>query len=160
MPGLFGAAGDQSHLVERLERKFAQIWGNTLVETHPSGAGLGAHSRGGSDAFGKVDGGWFARDGELRSTELDLEGFCGNEVRIMGDGSVSLRTDATGVFPLYFAGSRTGFVFSSLLKPLGDALGASVDPLGLSQMVRLGWTMAGRSVFLGIRRLQPGQLVR
>jgi hypothetical protein len=118
---------------------------------------------------------WVAADGDIavpgvltRVTEgvLDLPGLPDT---LLGDSVASYAladldrprilvcTSWSGAFPLYWISVDGSTLFSSLLRPLARVVGADVDPVGTAQFLREGHTLGGRTVFQGIRRLQPGQ---
>ena len=74
-----------------------------------------------------------------------------------GQGWVSIATEWTGSFPLYFAQLKGGFVFASRAGLIQSLLAGSPDPVALLSFVRKGYVQRDRSFVTGIRRLQPGQ---
>ena len=70
-----------------------------------------------------------------------------------------LLSDWTGAFPLYYALRDGGVVFSSHLRPLARAIGAPVDPVGVAEYVVFEFTLGARTMFRGVSRLLPGQVV-
>ncbi len=70
---------------------------------------------------------------------------------------ISIEGDLSGAFPLYFAFSkdREAFLFSTHQRVLAQLVAAAPDMLGVMQYLRNSYTLAGRSFFSGVSRLQP-----
>jgi hypothetical protein len=88
-----------------------------------------------------------------------VEGPVANIAHREQNGQWMVAADWTGAFPLYYWSGATGFLFSSHLRPLARALLAEPDLAGVIQYLRRGYTINGRSLFEGIRRLVPGEKV-
>lgn len=177
MTGVCGALGMEGPSADDLRREFTAIWDAAACETWSSGflsvypetPGIQRHS-------GRKD--WLvAGDGE--TSVLDrLLGYAqwadgahargsspsvppdwrGNGIMVKSDGTFAhLATEWTGTFPLYFCRTHPGFAFSSHLRPLARALGASRDYLGAVEFLRHGYILNGRTPFKRITRLLPGQ---
>ena len=164
MPGLFGGTHQAERALHRVRAAFERVWGPVPWQEGPRGGGVGAH------AFAQIpistleDGSVSVRDGEsaiYRSSppSVDDHPVGGNVAWLLPDGAARIETDSAGVFPLYYTSTSAGFLFSTLLRPLARAVGAEIDPIGFTEFVRFAHTFAGRTVFKGIRRLQPGQAV-
>jgi asparagine synthase (glutamine-hydrolysing) len=72
-----------------------------------------------------------------------------------------LARDRFGIKPLSYCEAPTGLFFASEVKALAAA-GLPIcelDPLALRDLLRLGFVLSPRSMFQGVRRLLPGQLV-
>ena len=75
-------------------------------------------------------------------------------------GTWHLATEWTGSFPLYYVVVDGGLLFSSRLRPLARIAGASLDLVGILEVLERYSTLAGRTHFEEIRRLLPGQILR
>jgi asparagine synthetase B (glutamine-hydrolysing) len=164
VPGIWGATGALAAERSRLERELADVWENVQSVRRPDGRSVCGHSFGPACVGSTDAGSLWAIDGEVgayRAVPADGDAPPGGNVAwLHADGSAVLRADDAGAFPLYYAATPQGMVFSSLLRPLARALGASPDPVGIAQFLRFAFTYQGRTVFAGIRRVAPGQLVR
>jgi asparagine synthetase B (glutamine-hydrolysing) len=88
--------------------------------------------------------------------------YCGN-VAILDATAEVLRVvvEATGSYPLYYALIDDGLVFGSTVRQVSRAAGLlQPDLLGLVELLRWGYTLAGRSLYSGVARAQPGQELR
>ena len=183
MPGLFGCLNCTRELEETLVSRFGEVWGSIERVQVPRGV-LGGHAHAPHRVVhARNGGGWIAADGEesflrLANDEdagparpLCQEGtdgprlaipHCGNLIRYEPDRRVChLVTDWTGAIPLYYHVTRDGgLLFSSLLRPLARAIGAGMDPVGVAEYMMSDWTLAGRTMFRDIRRMEPGQVLR
>ncbi len=74
------------------------------------------------------------------------------------DGSVFLARDRFGVRPLFYAETPRGLVFGSEAKALfaSGLIAAEPDPEGLDEVYRFWSARAPRTVFRGVRQLEPG----
>lgn len=79
-------------------------------------------------------------------------------VRLL-ENSIEITADDSGAFPLYYCHERGGFLFSSLLRPLAQAVGSVRDDLAILEFLREGYTVGSRTALRGIHRLLPGQRV-
>ncbi len=70
--------------------------------------------------------------------------------------------DRMGIKPLYYAHNGAELVFSSELKPLKliPWLDQSIDPVALDAYLRYLCVPAPLSILKGVRKLQPGELLR
>lgn len=176
MPGIFGVVGVPSGIRTSLEEAFRRRWADVevigsmagLVGGHAFGNHLAVHRTGSGDVV--------AVDGE-RSVYAEVQTVLADpNIDISADGKaltsvgniafvgtdplrVRVAADPTGTFPLYYLETNGGFIFSSLLRPLGRAVGARRDDLAVLEFVLNGYTVGGRTIFEGIRRLLPGQSV-
>ena len=78
------------------------------------------------------------------------------------DGSVFLARDRFGVRPLFYAETPRGLVFGSEAKALfaSGEVTAAPDPVGLDEVFRFWSARAPRTVFRGVRQLEPGGWAR
>ena len=182
MPGIFGGVGCPPALYEALRADFAATYGKSEA-VHTAGGMLGGHAFGSRSALHVAPGGGhFAVDGELsiyrlaedfargaapafyrwRAGELDLEPTCKGNVAAIDprSGAWHLATEWTGSFPLYYCVVDGGLLFSSRLRPLARITGASVDLIGILEVLERYWTLEGRTHFKDVRRLLPGQVLR
>lgn len=179
MPGLFGGVSLDPERRRRLASEFESVWsGSDSIEEGPWF--LGGHLRGPDPGLVRdpaVSSRWVAADGDIAvrgalsrvaEGELDLSGFpdvsLGDSVATCALADLAyprilVGTSWSGAFPLYWTVLDGSTLFSSLLRPLARAVGAAVDPVGTAQFLREGHTLGGQTVFQGIRRLQPGQLL-
>ncbi|MBX3284365.1 MAG: hypothetical protein KF703_03400 [Actinobacteria bacterium] len=74
-------------------------------------------------------------------------------------GDIHLANDPSGLLPLHHRRSPDGFAFSSHLHLAARALGTAPDPMGVACTLVLGYPLGPRTVFDGIERLNPGELV-
>ncbi len=75
--------------------------------------------------------------------------------------SLSLARDRMGEKPLYFGRGKQGIAFASELKALRrcPGLDLSLDVDALKDFVRVGYVASPRSVFRGIKKLPPGNVL-
>lgn len=87
------------------------------------------------------------RDGRGRSRPTGVEA-----------GDVFVARDHLGVKPLYYAETRSGFLFASEIKALlrSGEIGRKLDPVALHEALAYLWTPAPRTALAGIRKLPPG----
>ncbi|TMA37286.1 MAG: hypothetical protein E6J79_10920 [Deltaproteobacteria bacterium] len=174
MPGIFGGVGCPPHLHEALRADFAAAYGASDAVSVAGGM-LGGHAFGSQSALHVApDGDRFAVDGEpslyrstlppyrVRSDALELEPTCKGNVAVVSARSRTwhLATEWTGSFPLYYVVVDGGLLFSSRLRPLARIAGASLDLVGILEVLERYSTLAGRTHFEEIRRLLPGQILR
>ncbi|TMA51298.1 MAG: hypothetical protein E6J75_18755 [Deltaproteobacteria bacterium] len=174
MPGIFGGVGCPPHLHEALRADFAAAYGASDAVSVAGGM-LGGHAFGSQSALHVApDGDRFAVDGEpslyrstlppyrVRSDALELEPTCKGNVAVVSarSGTWHLATEWTGSFPLYYVVVDGGLLFSSRLRPLARIAGASLDLVGILEVLERYSTLAGRTHFEEIRRLLPGQILR
>jgi hypothetical protein len=182
MPGLFATIDCEPEVAEAIKGQFDAVWPGTLLVRTPIGA-VGAHAHQQRQALferarpEQVVG----VDGELAlyaTATVDEAGkvvpppcmapgaenhscpavWCGNvAVLCLQHSSLTLQTDPTGSFPLYFARVGKGVAVSSLLRPLAALLAPSPDELAIIEFVRTGYIHNGRTLFRNISRLLPGQ---
>lgn len=186
MPGMIGGIGLLSARsaslqgqFESLQREFRETWGDYELINLPT-AFLAGHSFvPGTAVHTTRDGVQFAVDGEsaiyvhahrfaeegrpelycLEKEELGLRPHAKGNVAILAEqGQVLyLITEHSASFPLYYAEVEGGLLFSSLMRPLGRAVGAEPDPAGVVQYCWVGYHVNGRTHFKGVRGLLPGQ---
>src|SRR5688500_19358637 len=72
---------------------------------------------------------------------------------------LTLACDWLNYFPVYYWHSGRRFLFGSHLKSLARLTGATFDFAGIVEFLRSNWCLNGRTVFDGIRRILPGQVV-
>lgn len=182
MPGFFAALNAPKDVARRLRDEFLAIWQDAQLE---SGAGwtAGAHAFRQQTAIRTLGAGTWLADGEpaayrrLRdhsaapdaaqvASTIDAlmtrsHGVVASWGSIAGDGSsASFTCDPSGAFPLYWAQAGDGIVASTHLRPLARAVGARPDPIGLLQYMQTAATVGERSLFVGVRRVRPGESVR
>jgi hypothetical protein len=178
MPGIFGAVGGKRELAERLKREFVNPW-PAFDFVNVKGGVLGGHAFSPKRAVYSLDECSFAVDGELGlyydansyvvngkpelfhlvDGALALTEACKGNVAVVDarTGNWHIGSEWTGTFPLYYFHGRGQLLFSSRLRPLARAVGATVDPIGLYESLVKGYTFGGRTLFEKIRRLLPGQ---
>lgn len=179
MPGMWGAVGEATGSFAELHRLCSRSWPGSR-QTTAHWYGIGAHAHGEDSALctfptGTVvalDGEWSAyrslstirsevalgtslppRLGSLpiaRANVATLESAA---------GTLHLAVECSGSFPLYIAELPRGLLFSSLLRPLASIIRADPDPIAILQFLRDAYTCNGRTMFSGIRRLLPGQVL-
>lgn len=179
MPGIFGVIGGRPETCGALERSFTRRWANTASERFDASI-IGGHAHADTKALHHSDNGQVvAVDGEWSlyndarqhlphepeslfrvnaNTLVPQTNSVGNLALLEpAVGTLYLAVDATGTFPLYFSEYEGGFYFSSLLKPLAEAMSASRADLAVLEFLRQAYTVGGKTVFQGISRLLPGQ---
>ena len=72
---------------------------------------------------------------------------------------LTLTCDPLNYFPVYYWHAPGTFLFGSHLKALSRVVDAKQDPTGIVQFLRENWCLNGRTVFTGIKRILPGQLI-
>lgn len=179
MPGIWGAAGDGLRLFSSLNSLCEGAWPGSVQFTDEL-VSIGAHAHGDSCALRALASGVVvAVDGELSSyrsmglanaaTDLVESPGVGRPPRTRVRGNVAfyqrdeaalhLSVECAGSFPLYVSVLPRGVLFCSLLRPLARVQRAEPDPIAILQFLRDAYTCNGRSLFAGIRRLLPGQVL-
>lgn len=77
-------------------------------------------------------------------------------------GSLSLVRDQLAIKPLFYSLLSDGtFVFGSELKALMQhpGVGRQIDPLAVEEYFALGYVADPRSIFTGVHKLEPGELL-
>lgn len=179
MPGLFGAIGVPPEILDRLETEVSRRW-PTAAFARSSDTLLGAHAHGDATSMLRLpDGVCLALDGEwslyrevhprdaeslararrLQGAYLDPDLQSSGNVALLDPErrTLHLVVDSTGTFPLYFARLGAGLVFGSLLRPLALLTEAGRDDVAIIEFLRQAYTVGGKTVYQGIRRLLPGQ---
>jgi asparagine synthase (glutamine-hydrolysing) len=79
-----------------------------------------------------------------------------------GQKCMWLARDRMGEKPLYLAVNERRLLFGSELKAITAAMPSkpAVDPLAVASVLRYGYVPAPRSIFQGVQKLFPGELVR
>lgn len=173
MPGIFGGVGCGAQIPLLLRSQFERVWGSCEFVNGAWG-GIGAHCFS-AKALGRSGQVVVALDGESsvyahgasRSpsfpTESALRSLRGNAavldtLRL----SLVLSAEDSGSFPLYYAStsSGAGLVFCSNLEALASVVEKELDPIGIVEYLRNGYTLMGRTYYSSVRRLQPGQVLR
>lgn len=97
----------------------------------------------------------------VRSTAVRLNGIYGFAVWDRQARLLCLVRDRLGVKPLYWAAVEGVFLFGSELKALRAHPGWSpeIDREALSAFFRHGYVPAPRSIYRGVRKLQPGSIL-
>jgi asparagine synthase (glutamine-hydrolysing) len=87
-----------------------------------------------------------------------LNGIFAFAVWDLATKQLTLARDGMGVKPLYYAASRTGFIFASELKALllSKAVDRSVDSDAISCYMTFLWAPAPLSPLKGVKKLRPG----
>jgi asparagine synthetase B (glutamine-hydrolysing) len=157
VPGFFGTSSASPALVDRLTREWRDI--APRVETRAVGrAVIGRDAGEAAPLEERGDGSLVVRDhgcvGRRAGSELE------NAVTVWPHGLVELSGHVSGVLPLYWAEVEEGFAFATFLRPMARALGAAPDRVGVAEFLRFAYTTAGRTLFVGVRRVCPGQVVR
>ena len=180
MPGIFGAIGCAPEIYEKLRQKFEEPWGSGEATNFQNGL-LGGHAFPPYRALHILPQGTaFAVDGEISiySTAaepsaqlsslftlspggLTLTPSCRGSIALVDrvSGLWYLATDWSGTFPLYFIRTDTGLVFCSRQKPIAKLFNLSPDSLGILELLRGGYVLAGRTLFRNLQRLLPGQVL-
>jgi len=178
VPGVFGGAARSGVLLQSLERAVRSALPDARVWRRP-GSFLAAHSiREADDLYSPTDDIALAADrstvpnspplhdhlaalgsvvqGET-PTAVDEPGV----IALVDDalGAVVLTSDWSGAFPMYYAVTRDALLFSTLFRPLRNALDAPVDLAGVASFLRYGHHLGDRTLSTGIRRLLPGQVL-
>jgi asparagine synthase (glutamine-hydrolysing) len=78
------------------------------------------------------------------------------------DGSLVLARDRVGIKPLYYAQTGSRLYFGSEIKSLlaANDVETSVDPAALDHYLSFLYTPGHASIFSGIKKLQPGHVLR
>jgi hypothetical protein len=157
MTGVFGAAGLGPDVGEALKQQFSLPWGSCESRGVPDGL-LGGHAFAPAKALHERNGSHVAVDGEFA---IYRDPSCGKgNVVSVDPGRWEITTEWSGTFPLYYAHTRDGLIFSSRLRPLARALGAAPDLVGVREYLNEGHMRGRRSFFTNIHRLLPGQVLR
>lgn len=181
MLGFFGAISDSDDQRDRLSSDFVTACPTTIVQ-RGSSYSAGVHAlagRGGAitahgDALVLVSGehgaqaaarsaaGATARRCDPASICDAVTGAAAASIGILQPKARTciLAADWSGSFPLYYCQTPHGLLFSTLLRPLASAVGASPDFAAISQFLRNGYIVGGRTHFVGVRRLMAGQMLR
>lgn len=180
MPGLFGSLGVATSASEDLHREFLQCWPDAVVDKHPGGF-IGGQAfephqavfRGVGNQIVAVDGEWALYQEAARHLPHEPQNLFYFEARSGGlntssvgtvavldpiERRILIATDSTGTFPLYLCEHGGGLLFSSLLRPLARAIKSRPDGTAVLEFLRQAYTVGEKSLFLGIRRLLPGQV--
>lgn len=182
MPGVFGGVGAAPRQFAKLEQEFSKAWGS-CSSIHVKNGVLGGHAFGNASALHRCsDSLFYAVDGAISCYRQ--AGLCdhsrtplpfsivNDEFQLSKDshgnivachperGLWYLACEWSGTFPLYYAATDSGLLFSSLLRPLARTLSSSPDEVGIFGFLLNGYNAAGRTFFEGIRRLLPGQILR
>ena len=77
------------------------------------------------------------------------------------DKSLFLARDHMGVKPLYYAETKTGFVFSSEMKSLllDRSISRDIDTAALSYYLKYMWCPSPKTPLRHVRKLEPGQFM-
>src|SRR5262249_25539902 len=75
--------------------------------------------------------------------------------------TLTLARDRTGVKPLLYARIEGGLAFGSEMNALWPALGElSINSFSVAELLTLGFIGAPDTIFEGVRKLEPGHLLR
>jgi hypothetical protein len=179
MPGMIGGVGYDPSRWKKLLGEFQSVWGacDSFQSEHYF---MAAHSfmdkpalhATNADCHFAIDGeialythaANFVQHGKPNLFELNRDRMYltahakGNIALVLPkDNILILATDDIGTFPLYFAETDHGVLFSSHLRPLARTVGAEVDPAGMIRYIQVGFINGGRTLFRDIGRLRPGQ---
>ncbi|CAN5608494.1 hypothetical protein BH23GEM9_BH23GEM9_23270 [soil metagenome] len=178
MPGMCGAVGVDRLLTGRLLGAFCEIWPDAVWH-HGEHALIAAHAHSGRALLTSgsthltVDGDaasyvWMSGVGAVPSDFLRLDAGGAQPARPLS-GNVALLeearrelflvTAAAGGVPLYYCRVGCGLAYSSHIRPLAKLTGASADAVGVAEFLSHGATFAGRSLYTGISRMRPGQML-
>ncbi|KQP58352.1 asparagine synthase (glutamine-hydrolyzing) [Methylobacterium sp. Leaf112] len=77
------------------------------------------------------------------------------------EGCLWLARDRMGVKPLFYAATGERLLFGSTLAALTacEAADFTIDPAAVSSLLRHGYVPAPGSIYLGVRKLEPGHLL-
>ncbi|HEV2520250.1 MAG TPA: asparagine synthase (glutamine-hydrolyzing) [Thermoplasmata archaeon] len=90
-----------------------------------------------------------------------LEGMWAFAIYDQGQQELYLARDRMGVKPLYYLAEGMNFAFSSELKTFTvPPLRRPLDPIGLSELVALGFNPVRRTCLKNVWKLRPGELLR
>ena len=177
MPGILGGTGVSEEHRQQLEQELLSRWPDAIVEVSGTSF-LGGHSFGdapavhriGPDRLVGLDGEWslyqevkaafgaVSAQGNEGGVNDRTTSSAGNVAVVdAAAGVVRLSVDASGTFPLYYMEHGGGLLFGWLLTPLARISGAERDDLAVLEFLRQAYTVGGRTPFLGIKRLLPGQ---
>jgi len=96
-----------------------------------------------------------------REAIAQLDGMFALAIWDAGDRSLLLARDPVGKKPLYYWSDGRRFVFGSEIKALLAAgVPAELDPEGLPEYVAYGYVPTPRTLFRGIRKLEPAATLR
>jgi len=127
-------------------------------ELRPELESAGHHFRGASDTEVLLE--LFARHG-LACLER-LNGIFAFAVWDAGTRRLTLARDGMGVKPLYYAATKSGFLFASELKALllAKAVDRTLDQEALASYLTLLWAPAPLSPLKSVRKLLPGHALQ
>jgi asparagine synthase (glutamine-hydrolysing) len=76
-------------------------------------------------------------------------------------GALFIARDHLGVKPLYYAQTRSGFLFGSEIKALicYSGLSRDIDPVALHYLLAYLWTPAPRTMLAAVKKLEPGAAI-
>ncbi|GMG81088.1 asparagine synthase (glutamine-hydrolyzing) [Paralimibaculum aggregatum] len=99
-----------------------------------------------------------------RGLEATLAGAVGQFAFALWDRrarELTLVRDRLGIKPLYWTARAGGLLFASELGALMAAMPRpEIDPEALAAYLRLGYVPAPRSIYAGVQKLAPGQVLR
>jgi hypothetical protein len=180
MPGIWGVVGACSESREKLKSHFERPWGSGESATFGEGA-LGGHALHPRKPLHQGrDGLWYATDGEAslyhdaselleqldpnfdtRSSRFVPNRWLKGVIAIanLKAGLWYLASDWSGNFPLYYLTFDGGLAFCTRQRPISDTFHLASDSLGIIQFLRQGYVLGERTMFAGLRRLTPGQVL-
>lgn len=174
VPGMFGVVGLSADVHQRAGDAFATAFAGTKIEKGTI-ATIGAHAHSPAVALSRSPTRIVAVDGEVSiyaavataaanrpasSHPRDAGPALRGNVALWDEieDRLSITTECTGSFPVYYAHfPGQGLLFSNRMNVLARATSQEVDPLGCLQFLREASFGADRSLWFGIKRLQPGQ---
>jgi asparagine synthase (glutamine-hydrolysing) len=140
------AAGKRAPIASESDEKGAAVlWGDVLDD------------EGSRVAPGKLRAAWAGADGNLPA----FDGYHAAAVYDAKRG-LTLGSDLVGMFPVYWWASREVLLAGSSpeLFRLHPCFRSSVDREGLAAMLLTMYSVDGRTLLTGVRRLAPGHLLR
>jgi hypothetical protein len=182
MPGMIGLAGSDGSLRDEYLRRFSEIWGGPeQIDTLEFDRGfVSGHSFPPFSAVRRLrDGSLMAVDGEAslyRMTDptgheedpvlfrkdddgITLREPCKGNIALVDGSRLYIAAEPSGLFPLYYCHAGNALLFGSHIRPLAGTVGAEIDPIGVCQFIRFRHIYHDRSLYKGIKRLLPGQVL-
>ncbi|WP_319525803.1 hypothetical protein [uncultured Desulfosarcina sp.] len=180
MPGMYGYFGNNLQVGRKLSKRFQLSW-NDCTEFSEDNHIIGAHAHFGKKAARKFgESNYVLVDGDANIYDSLFRYKCLNEmVNFKNSIPVNLKdsvagnlvifnnktrilcifADISGSIPLYYSLSNGSFVFSSLVKPIAQALKSQQDTIGIIENVCLKYYLSNRTAYKNIFRILPGQCI-
>jgi len=172
---MFGVIGMAPEIRRRCRDIFSTPWKACEIEITAS-ATIGGHSHVPGRSILRDPSKIVVADGEVSlysalgapatrlwtigTSGIELTGECRGNLAVWNEtvGLLTLATEWTGSFPLYYAHCpNKGFVFASRMGVIAAAIRPAVDGVGLTEFLRDASFQSNRSLWVGVHRLQPGQ---